>query len=381
MYPMLKPALRRGWRDRETVRFGVAPAHAVELGPVDTATGSFLALIDGTRSVAQLVDAAESLGLPGEHARRVVSRLGRAGLLDAPAAGGPAAEAVRADSGAFGRLRADLASLSVRHPEAAGGLERMGARRAVRARVRGAGRVGASVAALLSAAGIGRVEVQDGGKVEPWDVVPGGVRAEQIGVRRDTAARGLVHRSSPWSRAPRSGSGPSDAGEPGLGLVVIAPRDGLAAYAPDPVLCEPFLTAGIPHLFAGVVEGTGVVGPLVLPGGSSCAGCLELRRTDAEPAWPRLLAQWRSGRGAPAVPACDAALATAVAGLAAVQALAFLDGQLPPCTGARMEVALPCADWRTTRIAAHPECGCGAAVPDAAPGASAPPRRHVTMAE
>ncbi|MFK8848958.1 TOMM precursor leader peptide-binding protein [Streptomyces sp. Ac-502] len=381
MYPMLKPALRRGWRNRETVRFGVAPAYAVELGPVDTATGSFLALIDGTRSPEQLADAAESLGLPAGHARRMVDRLGRAGLLDAPSAGGPAADAVRADSAAFGRLRADLASLSVRHPEAAGGLERMGARRAIRARVRGAGRVGASVAALLSAAGIGRVEVQDGGKVEPWDVVPGGVRAEQIGARRDTAARSLVHRASPWSRRLRSGGEPSDAGEPGLGLVVIAPRDGLAAYAPDPVLYEPFVTAGIPHLFAGVVEGTGVVGPLVLPGDSSCAGCLQLRRTDAEPAWPRLLAQWRSGRGAPAVPACDAALATTVAGLAAVQALAFLDGQLPPCTGARIEVALPCADWRTTKVAPHPECGCGAAGPAGATGASDPRRQHVTMAE
>ncbi len=381
MHPMLKPALRRGWRDRETVRFGVAPAHAVELGPVDTATGSFLALIDGTRSLGQLAEAAESLGLSAERARRTVERLGRAGLLDTPSGGGPAAEAVRSDAAAFGRLRADLASLSVRHPEAAGGLERMGARRAVRARVRGAGRVGASVAALLSAAGIGRVEVQDGGKVEPWDVLPGGVRADHIGIRRDAAARSVVHRASPWSRGNRAGEAPPEAGEPGLALVVITPRDGLAAYAPDPVLVEPFLSAGIPHLFAGVVEGTGVVGPLVLPGGSSCAGCLELRRTDAEPAWPRLLAQWRSGRGAPAVPACDAALATTVAGLAAVQALAFLDGQLPPCTGARMEVALPCADWRTTRIAPHPECGCGAAGPAGATGASEPRRQHVTMAE
>ncbi|MEU2791456.1 ThiF family adenylyltransferase [Streptomyces sp. NPDC007100] len=378
---MLKPALRRGWRDRETVRFGVAPAHAVELGPVDTATGSFLALIDGTRSMEQLVDAAGALGLPAGHARRVVERLGQAGLLDAPSAGGPAAETVRADATAFGRLRPDLASLSVRHPEAAGGLERMGARRAIRARVRGAGRVGASVAALLSAAGIGRVEVQDGGKVEPWDVVPGGVRAEHIGVRRDTAARSLVHRSSPWSRGSRSGSGPPDEGDPGLALVVITPRDGLAAYAPDPVLCEPLLTAGIPHVFAGVVEGTGVVGPLVLPGASSCAGCLELRRTDAEPAWPRLLAQWRSGRGSPAVPACDAALAATVAGLAAIQALAFLDGGLPPCTGARMELAQPCAGWQTVRIAPHPECGCGAAETAGATGASDPRARHATMAE
>ncbi|MFJ9467060.1 ThiF family adenylyltransferase [Streptomyces caniferus] len=360
-HPMLKPALRRGWRDRETVRFGVAPAHALVVGPVDTATGSFLSLIDGTRTLQQLIDEAALLDLPPDHVRGVVDRLGAAGLLEAPTAGGPSAEAVRADQAAFERLRPDLASLSVRHPEPAGALGRMGARRAVRARVKGAGRVGAAIAALLSASGVGRVEVVDGGTVQPWDVMPGALPAERTGERRDAAARRLVRQSSPWGRTPRPRVPVNESGEPGLSLMVLAPRDGLGAYAPDPVISEPLLTAGIPHLYAGVIEGTGVVGPLVLPGGSACARCDELRRTDAEPAWPRLLAQWRSGRGSPAVPACDAALATAVAGVAAVQALTFLDGELPPCTGVRMELASPCATVRSVRIEPHPECGCGAA--------------------
>nr|WP_310727795.1 ThiF family adenylyltransferase [Streptomyces sp. N2A] len=373
MHPMLKPALRRGWRDRETVRFGVAPAHAMVLGPLDTATGSFLTLIDGTRTMQQLIDEAALLDLPPEHARGVVGRLGAAGLLEAPTAGGPAADAVRADRPAHEQLRADLASLSVQHPEPAGALGRMAARRAVRARVKGLGKVGAVVAAQLAAAGIGWVEVFDGGKVAPWDVTPGGLPAERIGEPRKEAVERLVHHASPWSRRQRPTGVPlSESGEPGLSLVVLAPRDGLGAYAPDPVLSEPLLSAGIPHLYAGVIEGTGVVGPLVLPGGSACARCDELRRTDAEPAWPRLLAQWRSGRAAPAVPACDTALATTVAGLAAVQALAFLDGDLPPCTGARMELALPCAGVRTVRIEPHPECGCGAAASLCAAGASDP---------
>ncbi|MEU9120487.1 TOMM precursor leader peptide-binding protein [Streptomyces sp. NPDC048506] len=378
---MLKPALRRGWRDRETVRFGVAPAHAMVVGPVDTATGSFLTLIDGTRTMQQLIAEAALLDLPPEHARGVVDRLGAAGLLEAPTAGGPAAAAVRADRPAFERLRPDLASLSVRHREPAGALDRIGARRAIRTKIKGAGRVGAAIAALLSASGLGRVEVVDGGSVDPADVLPGGLGAERIGEGRATAAERLVRSSSPWSRRPRPRVPVSESGEPGLSLMVLAPRDGLAAYAPDPVLSEPLLTAGIPHLYAGVIEGTGVVGPLVLPGGSACARCDELRRMDAEPAWPRLLAQWRSGRAAPAVPACDAALATAVAGLAAAQALAFLDGELPPCTGARMELALPCASVRTVRIAPHPECGCGAAASLSSAGASDPRPRHATMTE
>lgn len=381
MHPMLKPALRRGWRDRETVRFGVAPAHAVVVGPVDPGTGCLLDMIDGTRDMEQLVAAGRSLDLPPGRVRGVVDRLGAAGLLEAPVAGGPAVDAVRADGPAVERLRPDLASLSVQHRETAGALGRMGARRAVRARVRGAGRVGASVAALLSASGIGRVDVLDGGEVAPWDVLPGGHPAARVGERRDASARRLVRDASPWERPPRPRGPVSESGEPGLSLVVLTPRDGLGAYAPDPVLSEPLMTAGIPHLYAGVIEGTGVVGPLVLPGGSACARCDELRRTDAEPAWPRLLAQWRSGRASRTVPACDAALAAMVAGQAAVQALAFLDGALPPCAGARLEFALPCAELRTTAIAPHPECGCGAADTSGTAGASDPRPRHATMTE
>ncbi|WP_018536221.1 MULTISPECIES: ThiF family adenylyltransferase [unclassified Streptomyces] len=377
---MLKPALRRGWRDRETVRFGVTPAHARVVGPVDVATGYFLELLDGTRSLPQLLDEAAALDVTPERARGVVERLGAAGLLEAPAAGGPAGGAAPPDDRAVARLRADLAALSVRQSGAAAGpLAQIGVRRTVRVKVKGAGRVGTQIAALLAASGVGRVDVVDGGTVAPWDVVPGGPTAGQIGERRDEAARRLVRESSPWSRRCRPGGPVTESGEPGVSLMVLAPRDGLGAYAPDPVLAEPLLTAGIPHLYAGVLEGTGVVGPLVVPGVSACAGCDELRRTDAEPAWPRLLAQWRSGRGTPAVPACDAALATAVAGLAAVQALAFLDGEPPPCVGARMELPLPCASVRTVRIAPHPDCCCGAAAVRGTVDASVPRPRHATM--
>jgi hypothetical protein len=50
-----------------------------------------------------------------------------------------------------------------------------------------------------------------------------------------------------------------------------------------------------------------------------------------------------------------------VAGLAAAHALTFLDGQLPVCTGARLEFALPGLAWEKTELEPHPRCGCGAA--------------------
>ncbi|MEV7868022.1 ThiF family adenylyltransferase [Streptomyces sp. NPDC088124] len=380
MHPMMKPALRRAWRDRQTVQFGVTPAHAVVMGPVDTATGSFLELLDGTRGLPLLREEARAMGLPDGLVEALVRRLTAAGVLDDPGAGGPAADALRGRTGEVERLRPDLASLSVLHPEPGAAARKLAVRRLARVQVRGAGRVGAAVAAVLAASGVGRVDVLDGGCATAGDVAPGGLPDHSVGERRDLAARQLVRRSAPGKPPGAGESRGSAVGEPPLSLVIVAPRDGLAAYAPDAVTAEPWMATGTPHLYAGVIEATGLVGPLVLPGGTACAGCLARVRADHDAGWPRMLAQWRSGRGARAVPACDLALATTVAGLTAAHALSFLDGELPASTGARWEAALPLLDWRPERITPHQDCPCGAAGPrrgERVAGTGAP---HDTMA-
>ncbi|MGC5562796.1 TOMM precursor leader peptide-binding protein [Streptomyces sp. FR-108] len=380
MHPMVKPALRRGWRDLNTVQFGMAPAHAMVLGPMDTATGSLLTLFDGTRGLPLLRDEGRRMGLPDGHVDGLVERLSGAGLLDDATGGGPAADALRGKPAVLDRLRPDAASLSVVAPEPGEAMRRLAARHSLRVQVRGAGRVGAVLASALAGAGVGRVDVQDGGCVEPWDVAPGGLPPESVGERRDEAARRVVRRAAP-GRPPRRGGAGSATGQddPGLALVIIAPRDGLAVHAPDPAAFEPLIASGTPHLFAGVVEGTGVIGPLVLPGETACVGCLDLGRTDRDPAWPRLLAQWRSGRPRQ-VPACDLTLAATVAGLAAGHALAFLDGGLPSSAGARWEVSVPGFDWHARPVWQHPACPCGAGEKGKGEQTSEDEGPHETMA-
>ncbi|WP_331447753.1 ThiF family adenylyltransferase [Streptomyces xanthochromogenes] len=356
MHPMLKPALRRAWRDRSTVQFGITPAQAVVVSPVDPATGHFLELLDGTQGLPILYERARALDLPPGQVDELVTRLTAAGVVDDPTAGGPAADALRDRTGALERLRPDLASLSLVHPEPGDAAARLAARGAVRVQVRGAGRVGASVAALLSGAGVGRVDVLDGGLAQPGDVAPGGLPEGAVGERRAAAAGQLVRRTAPGGSPRRA----REAEQTPLSLIVVVPRDPLDVYAPNAADAEEWIGGGIPHLYAGVVETTGLVGPLVLPGGTGCAGCLSLGRAERDPAWPRLLAQWRSGRRHTAVPACDLALAAAVAGLAAAHALAFLDGDLPASTGTRWEASLPQLDWRSASIAPHRDCFCGA---------------------
>ncbi len=83
-HPRLKPALRRAWRSRDTVRLGITRAHAVALGQLDTATASFIGLLDGTRGLPLLRQEARAMGLPEGRADAVVARLVTAGVIDDP---------------------------------------------------------------------------------------------------------------------------------------------------------------------------------------------------------------------------------------------------------------------------------------------------------
>ncbi|MET9439250.1 TOMM precursor leader peptide-binding protein [Streptomyces sp. NPDC006610] len=379
MHPMVKPALRRGWRDLNTVQFGMTPAHAMTLGPMDTATGSFLDLLNGTRGLPLLREEARSMDLPDGHVDTLVRRLARAGLVDDARGGGPEADALREKQAVLDRLGPDLATLSVTTSEPGDAMGRLAARRSLRVQVRGAGRVGATVAALLSGAGVGEVDVRDSGTVEPWDVCPGGLPAESVGERRDAAARRAVRAAAP-DRPPRgpdrTASPPTD---PGFSLVILAPRDDVAVHAPAPETAESLVASGTPHLYAGVVEATGIVGPLVLPGETGCARCLHEDRTDRDPVWPRLVAQWRSGRQRSVRP-CDVTLATVVAGLTAAHALTFLDGRSPSTAGARWEVSLPALQWHPRPVWPHPACPCGAAERGKGEQAVEEADAHATMA-
>jgi bacteriocin biosynthesis cyclodehydratase domain-containing protein len=361
MHPMVKPALRRGWRDLNTVQFGMTPAHAMTLGPMDLATGSFLDLLNGTRGLELLREEGRRMDLPDGHVDRLVRGLAGAGLLDDARGGGPDADALRKKKEVLDRLRPDLASLSLTTSSPGDAMGKLAARLSQRVQVRGAGRVGAVLASLLAGAGVGGVDVMDGGCVEPWDIAPGGLAPDAVGDRRDESARRAVRRAAPGrSRSRAAGQASPEDGDPGFSLVILTPRDDVAVHAPDPAAAEPLMASGTPHLYAGVVEGTGVVGPLVLPGETGCAGCLHEDRADRDPTWPRLVAQWRSGKQRQ-VPACDLTLATAVAGLAAAHALAFLDGRAPSSSGARWECSLPDLHWRARPVRAHPACPCAAA--------------------
>lgn len=59
----------------------------------------------------------------------------------------------------------------------------------------------------------------------------------------------------------------------------------------DPAIINGLNAARVPHLPVRVRDGVGVIGPLILPGLSSCLRCADHHRTTLEPDWPLLAAQ------------------------------------------------------------------------------------------
>jgi ThiF family len=345
MRPRLNTAARPLWRDGSTLQFGLDPERAVVVEGVDHATARLLCHLDGTRVESEVLADAAAHGLDVGMVTQLLAGLRRHRLV---VDGLPVALSDLGGPSAARRLAPDHAALALRHPGdlAAHILRR---RRAAAVAVHGAGRVGAHLATLLAAAGVGRVWVLDAGRVEPGDCAPGGLpprAADGQDGQRGAAAAEVLRRYAPEvDTTPLPPDRLPD-------LVVLAETP-----APRSDLLASLHAAGVAHLLVGVRENTAVVGPLVRPGASACLRCTDLHRCDRDAAWPVLAAQLATPRRGVTEP-CDVVLASLTAALGALQALAQVDGGTPSTVGGSLELTLP--DWRVRRRtwAPHARCGC-----------------------
>lgn len=354
--PALKPGLRLLRRDATTLQLGLTPGAAVVLEGVDDVDRHVLDLLDGTRDAAAVVRDAATLGLDPVRAIELLEVLRRAGALD----DGPPPSRT-----ASSRLGPDALALSLRHPRPGVAARALGRRAQTVVNVHGGGRVGATVAGLLAAAGIGRVSVIDTGPIRPADLAPGGIRRVRTGNRGEAATRAATASASASASASPSAAGPpADADAPSAGPAATPLARRLDVVAPIGLAAAPEVLAAVrrrTHLFVAVRDVTAVVGPLVVPGRTPCLRCLELGRGERDPAWPRLAAQLV---GEPAaVDPGDIVLATMAAALAAAQLLTLVDGVERPATmGGVLEIGPDGAQVRRRSISSHPECGCSPTV-------------------
>jgi hypothetical protein len=339
--PALLPAHPQLWRDAATLQLRRRGGRAAVVHGLDPTLRPVLELLDGSYDRATVLSAAAVQGCDPARAERLLDLLTRAGLLGDAGQDRSPLLGLRADERE--RLSADLASLALVRGD--GGLPALALRRDLQVLVVGTGRVGAPLAVALATAGVGAVDVVDDDVTRPQDTGVGGLGLGDVGRPRGQAVRELVHRAAPsLSRLPVV--------RPDL-VVLASGRDDVRDRARRLVL------DGTAHLLVEVREATGVVGPLVLPGRTPCLRCLDLTRSDLDPAWPVLAHQLpAAGEGDQG---CDGPLALAVAAQAAMQVLAMADGTTEPAAlGGTLEMALPDWRWRRRSWPLHPDCGCGA---------------------
>ena len=298
------------WRDATTVQLGVSPPRAVVITGLQDGDDVLIAALDGLRDTAALRTLAGEVGLRERRVDELLRVLAAAGVLVGSSQQRPTS-AERQDVARLGparreRLAGDALVWSAVYPGRGDGLTLVAARTRRHVRVDGEGPVADALAATLVAAGV------------------------------ETLTR-------------------TDSGGPRPDVHVLVRRD-----AVDVCEADALLAADRVHL--AVVTGGEqlVIGPLVLPGRSPCLRCLDLHRTDRDPAWPHVVAQLVQ-QAVPGPLPVETASATLAAGLAALQVLTHLDGQATPAAvGRTLEIVLPDGLVERRRWTAHPACGCQA---------------------
>ena len=336
LLPAATPLLRDG---ASAVQVGgVDSGDGVLIGPDGAALAGLLRSLDGRRAQRAVLGDADRDGLDRPTVVRVLDGLRAAGLLlDVDAVDLMAADAGPA---AAARTAAELpAALSI-----AGG-QVWTARRSAVVVIDGANRVGVPLAAVLAASGVGRVSVRDPGLATAADAIVGGLSAADEGRPRSVAAADAIRRASPLTDLRPLSDEAAD-------LVVLA-----RPWAASDPLATAVHRTQVPHLVATVRGEVGVVGPLVVPGVTSCLRCADLHRRDADPRWPRLAAQLTATEPPPSGATVTCLLTAATA---ALQVLAYLDGTAAPATlEATVELRPPDLRPRLRRWPPHPACDCG----------------------
>jgi hypothetical protein len=277
--------------------------------------------------------------LPAD-ATELAEGLHRAGFLTRPASAAGGGQPVPAF------LSGDLRALTGRLGDDAVGT--LGRRRRAAVVIHGTARITVPLAATLAAAGVGQLQLTGAGEVTAAGSCPGGLGAADEGHRFGIAAVAAVRRHAPGvelSPLPR-GRLPD--------LVVLTD-----AGPVDPAVRAGLHLDGLAHLVSTVEGSRAVIGPLVVPGRTSCLRCADLHRRERDPCWPMLAVQLANRPRHRSF--SDVSLCVATAGMAAGQVLRFLDGETPETLDGTVECQLP--DWRFRRRSwsPHHECDCRAA--------------------
>ncbi|PID54416.1 MAG: hypothetical protein CSB46_02675, partial [Micrococcales bacterium] len=311
----LDPAVPILHRDAGSVQVGLNARDPIVISGLTRADYVLLRTLTSGLFTDQLTSGAAALGISASRARELLRHLrSRGALVDAEAA-----------------------------------RQRRRRRESARVIIEGGSRTGLAIALALRDAGVDDIHVHDPSPVRSADLSAAGYRADQLGNPREQAAAALLRahplrREHPVSTVPRrrrTRPSPMDTRTPKPPPSRYDPRRDIVVVVRslvlDPNLLKPLVFGGITHLSVVIGEGVVGLGPFVLPGGTCCANCIGLHRTELDSAWPSFVAQLARDLVLPEEPehACSAS-AHAVCAV-----LAYIDGAQPLLVDATLDVRFP----------------------------------------
>ena len=331
------PVLRRG---RSTVQIGVDPESAIVIDRLRDDAATALLHLDGVTGRHEFLLLAPELA-------GVLDRLHDLGLLDDDPGQSATLSRVRR-----GRQHSDLAALAIVLRSATDAVAVLAHRSRATVVVRGSDTTATHIALGLAAAGIGTVAL-DGPDHEV--------------LATDLTTHGPWEEGESWREAVsealrRQGAHPTSVGRRSRpSLVIVCGAADTDHPWTDPELADDLLADSVPHLAVATASRSARVGPLVIPGVSSCLWCVDRRSTDLDPAWPAIADQLRLRH--PRAQAVSTPLTALCASYAVLEALAVVDARRathqPLTLGAQLELRATDPLPRVLGAAPHPLCGCG----------------------
>ncbi|WP_037160964.1 hypothetical protein [Rhodococcoides fascians] len=198
------------------------------------------------------------------------------------------------------------------------------------------------VEAELLVEGRSRPHVPEGTTQTVVYVVGRGPLADAVVAVLPTSSSITVRRSS-------SGAGKVAGSAITAGDVAVLTDD----LAPDPHLVTELVRARTPHVQVRLRDGTGVVGPFVIPGTTSCLRCADLTRGGLDPQWPHISAQLLGSVGHADKPTVLAAAAVVLG-----QIHQFVRDRRPSLIDTTVEIDLRSHVIERRRWTRHPHCDC-----------------------
>ena len=318
--------------------------------------------MDGTRTCAEL---SQLHGVPLSDITMLLQELDSAGLIDtekakisvharfhSPNANRATHDGDDSNDGAVQQLRArltpELAATTWLPMVRDGGVTAISQRREWQVAIHGDSRIATLIFGLLLASGVSQTSLVCADarrRVQEVDMCAGFLHPSDIGLPYTTRMQELSRELSLFPTM----KGAEESSKSGRKIAIA-----VGNVPADQV--QHWMSEGIPHLFVDPLDGAKIlIGPLVIPGQSPCARCVEMALEDQNPTW-REIAMERLWKPISEVPV---ALAHHIAGLVALEILHFMDEGRSELVGKRigLDYQRPTQEVPQS-FTLHPACGC-----------------------